>query len=82
VQNIGDLAILKRNQPFFKIWQLHYAVKGGDANNAAKQFIANPEGDPQRDHGYWIELSAQSNGAFSVTNRRTGETKTYPAPNN
>jgi competence protein ComEC len=62
------------------IWQLHYAVAGGDAHNAPKRFIANPESDPQQDHGYWIELSAQSNGAFSVTNSRTRETKMYPAP--
>jgi len=60
------------------IWQLHYAVAGGDANNAPQRFIANPKGNPQRDRGYWIELSARSNGAFSVTNSRTGETKAYP----
>jgi competence protein ComEC len=60
------------------IWQLHYAVAAGDANNTAMQFIANPEGDT-RDRGYWIELNAEPTGAFSVTNSRTGETKTYSA---
>jgi competence protein ComEC len=61
------------------IWQLHYAVAGGDANNAPEQFIANQERDAAQDRGYWIELSAKSTGAFSVTNSRTGEMKTYPA---
>lgn len=60
------------------IWQLHYAVAGGDANNAPQRFIANPEKGAQEDRGYSIELSAEATGAFSVTNSRTGETKTYP----
>jgi competence protein ComEC len=61
------------------IWQLHYALAGGDDNNSPQRFIANPEAEPKRDRGYWIELSAESDGSFSVTNSRTGETKTYPA---
>ena len=61
------------------LWQLHYAEAGGDSNNSPASFIANPQGDARKDHGYWIELSAESSGAFSVTNARTGETKQYPA---
>lgn len=63
------------------IWQLHYAVAAGEANNALQRFIANPEGDAQRDQGHWIELSAESSGGFNVINGRTGETKTYPPVN-
>lgn len=63
------------------LWQLHYSVAGGEAHNAPQQFIANPEADAQKDQGYWIELSAQSNGAFSVTNGRTHQTKTYAPAN-
>jgi competence protein ComEC len=63
------------------IWQLHYAVTAGETNNAPQRFIANPEGDAQRDHGYWIEVSAESSGGFNVINSRTGETKTYPPAN-
>jgi len=63
------------------LWQLHYATAGGEANNAARRFIANPEGEARQDQGYWIELSAESSGAFSVFNSRTGETKTYPPEN-
>jgi len=61
------------------IWQLHYAVAAGADNNAPEAFIANPDADPKQDKGYWIKLSAESNGAFSVTNCRTGETRSYPA---
>lgn len=61
------------------LWQLHYAVAGGDANNSPQRFIANPEADAKQDRGYWIELSAESDGSFSVTNSRTGETKAYRA---
>jgi competence protein ComEC len=57
------------------IWQLHYAIAGGDANNASEQFIANPEGAP--DAGNWIKLSAESDGTFTVTNGRNNFSKTY-----
>jgi len=57
------------------IWQLHYALEAGKANNAPEAFIANLEEHCQ---GNWIRLSAESNGQFSVTNGRNGMTKTYP----
>jgi competence protein ComEC len=59
------------------IWQLHYAVAAGADNNAPESFIANPHPDLKQDKGYWIKLSAEPTGAFSVTNGRTGETKKY-----
>jgi hypothetical protein len=61
------------------IWQLHYAVTGGPEHNAPPAFIANPESQPASDKGYALKLSADSNGQFSITNERTGETKKYPA---
>ncbi|MDQ2898549.1 MAG: MBL fold metallo-hydrolase [Acidobacteriota bacterium] len=57
------------------IWQLHYAVAGGDANNVSEQTIANPS--ESADSGNWIKLSAQADGSFTVTNGRTGFSKTY-----
>jgi beta-lactamase superfamily II metal-dependent hydrolase len=60
------------------LWQLHDAIAGGEANNAPPRFISNPEANPGRDQGHWIALSAESSGAFSVRNSRTGETKRYP----
>ena len=57
------------------IWQVHYSVAGGKANNVDEQFIANP--DQANDQGSWIKLSAEPNGTFSVTNSRNSFSKTY-----
>ena len=59
------------------IWQLHYALKSGQANNAPEAFIANLEEHCQ---GNWIKLSAEQDGQFTVTNGRNGKTKTYKPP--
>jgi beta-lactamase superfamily II metal-dependent hydrolase len=56
------------------IWQLHYALEAGKANNAPEAFIANLE---EKCQGNWIRLSAEANGQFTVTNGRNGKTKTY-----
>lgn len=56
------------------IWQVHYSLAGGPDRNPPDNFIANPEG---ADDAHWLKLSAQTNGTFSVTNSRTGFTKTY-----
>lgn len=57
------------------IWQLHYAVDGGDANNAPAAYLANVAETP--DSGYGIKLEARQDGSFSVTNLRTGFSKEY-----
>jgi competence protein ComEC len=57
------------------LWQLHYAVAGGEANNAIEQFIANP--DQAKDQGNFLVLSAQANGNFTVTNPRNKFSKSY-----
>jgi hypothetical protein len=56
------------------IWQLHYALEAGKANNAPEAFIANLEEHCQ---GNWIRLSAEPDGQFTVTNGRNGKTKAY-----
>ena len=56
-------------------WQLHYSVQGGKDHNVAEEFIANPEEDP--DNGYYIKVSAQPNGSFTVVNSRNNKSKTY-----
>jgi competence protein ComEC len=67
------------------IWQLHYTVDVGDANNAPEEFIANPQKEPDPkcfgavlgDQARWIKVSAQTDGTFTVTNSRNGKSKTY-----
>jgi beta-lactamase superfamily II metal-dependent hydrolase len=60
------------------IWQTHYQGQGGDKNNAPEAFIACPYGDDCQG-GDWIKVSAREDGSFTVTNKRNGFTKTYPA---
>lgn len=59
------------------IWQLHYAVAGGGADNAPEKFLANVSEKP--DNGYGIKVSARPDGSFTVTNARNGFSKEYPA---
>jgi competence protein ComEC len=59
------------------VWQLHRTINYG-AENFPEGFIANL-GFEAADGASWIKLSASENGAFSITNGRTGWTKHYPA---
>lgn len=63
------------------LWMLHVAVAAG-AENVSEPYIANIDEstDPAvNDKGYGIKVSAKADGAFTVTNERTGVTKAYPA---
>jgi competence protein ComEC len=60
------------------IWQSHYSIPAGADRNPPTDFIANP--DAAKDEAFWIRLSAQSNGSFTVTNSRNGFSKSYPRP--
>ena len=54
----------------------HVAERAGEANMPAPM-IANLD----ESTAHYIKLSAQRDGAFTVTNSRTKETRTYKAPN-
>ena len=56
------------------LWQIHYSAAMGP-NNAPEAMIANPKGS---DDANDIELTAEKNGNFTVTNRRNGYRKRYP----
>jgi len=58
------------------LWQLHTAEAKG-SHNTDDQMIANL--DSKSDQGNWIKLSALPTGEFTVTNGRTGYSKTYAA---
>ena len=57
------------------LWQLHTSAEGGATHNTALAYIANP---PGTDFGYYLKLTGQSDGSFSVFNSRTAEIKAYP----
>lgn len=58
------------------LWQLHFSEAGGPEHNVDDRFIANPR---RPDGGFSIEVRAQPDGSFRVTNTRTGFTKNYHA---
>jgi competence protein ComEC len=58
-------------------WQLH-KTRRSDAQNFPDAFIANLNlDDGEKDLGAWIKVSADAGGSFTVTNGRTGVTKSY-----
>ena len=54
-------------------WQLHYAVDAGRDHNVADEFIANVDESSANN----IQLTAQRDGTFVVTNGRNGMSKAY-----
>jgi competence protein ComEC len=54
------------------VWQLHRSANAG-VQNVDEARIANLD----ETTGHWLKLSASSDGSFSLTNGRTGITKTY-----
>ena len=56
------------------IWQLHYAVDSDVQHNVQGQLIANMD---EKSDGHYVEVRAESDGEFSVTNSRMGLEKSY-----
>jgi len=60
------------------LWQLHYSEEGGPQHNTTDKLVANPHG---ADAAYPLLLTVSSKGVVSVTNSRTGISKSYaPEP--
>ena len=57
------------------LWMLHTAEDSDPAHNSAEPLIANLKGGSD---GAYFKVIAHQDGSFSVTNSRTGQTKTYP----
>ena len=70
------MQIVRSSPGLEDFWQLHYAVAAGAAN-MPEPMIANLD----ESAAHYIKLSAQRDGAFTVTNSRTKETRAYKAPN-
>lgn len=59
------------------LWQLHYAVDGGKEHNSASDLIANVN---DKSDGHDIEVLAEPDGTFTVSNARTGVSRKYGQP--
>ncbi|MEZ5400113.1 MAG: MBL fold metallo-hydrolase [Bryobacteraceae bacterium] len=68
--------VVKASPGLEDLWQVHFALAGGKEHNVAEDMIANVEPQCQ---GHGLTVSAQSSGAFTVTNERNGNSKTYAA---
>jgi beta-lactamase superfamily II metal-dependent hydrolase len=68
--------VVKQSPGLEDLWQVHFALAGGKENNSSEELIANME---EQCAGHGISVSAQTSGAFAVTNHRNGKTKSYAA---
>jgi competence protein ComEC len=57
-----------------QLWQLHFADEGGKEHNVADPFIANIE---EADTGYYLKLTVDPSGKFTVFNSRNKLTRVY-----
>jgi beta-lactamase superfamily II metal-dependent hydrolase len=71
----GALKTIRSSPGIEDVWQLHYSRNVSVEENTPAQYIVNIDDDLPAS---WIELDAQANGQFTVTNSRNGMTKTYP----
>ena len=69
----ADAMQIVRSSPGLEdFWQLHYSVNAAAAN-MPEPMIANLDDSA----AHYLKISARRDGSFTVTNSRTGETKSY-----
>ncbi len=73
--SIKALKTIHSSPGFQDLWELHFSNEGGKEYNAPEQFIANLSA--QNDKGYAIEVTARTDGVFTVRNDRNHFEKTY-----
>jgi len=73
--NPAALNVVQKSPGLEDIWQTNYFTGGGEkGHNAPEQFCANLG---QNSRAEYIELSAELDGTFNVTNSRNGYQKSY-----
>lgn len=66
--------IVKDSPGLEDLWQIHYAMEGAKEHNVPDSFIANVD---EHCEGKYLELTAKSDGSFTVFNSRNKFTKAY-----
>ena len=69
----ATMKLLKSAPGMQALYLLHWSANAPD-DNPPNEYIANLQDSPD---GKWIKVSAEKSGAFTVTNARTGESKTF-----
>jgi len=67
------LKVIKSSPGLQAAYQLHWSENAPE-DNSPDEWIANLRNSPD---GKWIKVSAEKNGTFTVTNGRTGSSKTF-----
>jgi competence protein ComEC len=70
------IQLLKRLPGVEANYQMHWSANAPN-DNPANAFLANLQDSPD---GKWIKVSVEQTGTFTVTNGRTGESKTFRKP--
>jgi hypothetical protein len=75
-RKIGAASVMKlmKSAPGMQALYLSHWSANAPNDNPPDEFIANLQNSPD---GKFIKISAQQNGTITVTNGRTGESKTY-----
>jgi competence protein ComEC len=68
--------LMKGSPGLEDLWQLHFAVAGGQDVNSPDSMIANVD---EPCEGKYLKLTAEPDGSFAVYNSRNKYTKTYSA---
>jgi beta-lactamase superfamily II metal-dependent hydrolase len=68
---------LKASPGIRDIWQLHRSMNNDAQHNTEEALMANPAASP--DAGHFIKASVDRDGNFTITNGRTGLSRTYPS---
>jgi beta-lactamase superfamily II metal-dependent hydrolase len=67
---------VSRSPRLQRLWQLHRAERTDTQHNTSEPYLANPSGTDDAQAS--LEVTVTQQGAFTVTNRRTGFAETYP----
>jgi beta-lactamase superfamily II metal-dependent hydrolase len=73
---VPSYATVSHSPRLARLWQLHFAEAGGADHNVAERYIANPT--VANDMHASIEVVVSKEGAFTITNTRSGFKESYP----
>jgi competence protein ComEC len=71
------MTVLHSSPGLETLWQLHRSHEAGVEYNAPGVFVANESRGSHDGPAFWIEVVAQPDGSFIVTNTRNGFYRTY-----
>jgi competence protein ComEC len=74
--DVETYATVSHSPRLLRLWQLHFAERGGAEHNVPEAYIANPSAES--DTHASLEILVTKQGNLTVTNDRTGFSEGYP----